>query len=131
MSANPTIFVVEDDAAVKDSLRLLLESANHPVETYDSGRDFLARHRGRDDGCLVLDLDMPVMSGLEVLDALSASRSAMPVILVTGRAGRATRERFARTGTVALLEKPVPGDLLLETIARALGRCARAYADGP
>lgn len=130
MSATPTIFVVDDDAAVKDSLRSLLESADLLVETYESGPDFLAEHRGRNDGCLVLDLDLPVMNGLEVLEALTARKSGMPVILITGRADRATRERSVRTGAVALLEKPIRDDLLLETIARALARRAGAGARG-
>jgi two-component system response regulator FixJ len=130
MSANTTIFVVDDDAAVKDSLRLLLESADHMVETYGSGREFLADHQGRDDGCLVLDLDLPAMSGLEVLEALTASNSDMPVILITGRADRVTRERSLGTGAIALLEKPIRDDLLLETIARALRQRARACVPG-
>ena len=88
MTGKPTIFVVDDDAAVQDSLRFLLESADHRVETYGSGLDFLDNDHDHAAGCLILDLDLPVMSGLEVLEALSAGRAEMPVILDAHQLGR-------------------------------------------
>ena len=131
MADKPTIFVVEDDAAVQDSLKVLLESADHRVETYGNGQDFLDNDHDHVVGCLILDLDLPVMSGLEVLEALSAERADMPVILISGQADRATRDRALKTGAVALLEKPIEDGLLIETIARVLDSIRKGHADDP
>jgi two-component system response regulator FixJ len=131
MTGKPTIFVVDDDAAVQDSLRVLLESADHRVETYGSGLDFLDNDHDHPAGCLILDLDLPVMSGLEVLEALSAGRAEIPVILISGQADRATRDRALKTGAVALLEKPIEDGLLIETVARVLATNRKGRADGP
>ncbi len=128
MSANPTIFVVDDDTAVQDSLRVLLESANHTVKTFGSGLEFLQADQACSEGCLVLDLDLPVMSGLKVFEELAARNSDMPVILITGRADKATRERCLRNGAVVVLEKPIRDGHLLEAIGRALARGQRCYA---
>ena len=130
MSANPTIFVVDDDTAVQDSLRVLLESANHTVKTYGSGLEFLETNHVLSDGCLVLDLDLPVMSGLKVFEELMARNSDMPVILITGRADKATRDRCLGHGAVVVLEKPIRDDHLLEAIGRALARSGRLHASG-
>jgi FixJ family two-component response regulator len=82
MGAKSTIFFVDDDPAVKDLLRVLLESADHTVQTYDSGREFLADHKGGNGARVVRDLDLPAMSELEVLEALACeppSASDRPV----------------------------------------------------
>ena len=120
MRENPTIFVVDDDTAVQDSLRVLLESANHTVKTFGSGLEFLKADPVLSDGCLVLDLDLPVMSGLKVFEELVSRKSDIPVILITGRADKATRDRCLGNGAVVVLEKPIRDDHLLEAIGRAL-----------
>ncbi len=130
MSAGPTIFVVDDDSAVQDSLRELLEAANLAVKTYGSGLEFLETHRPASDACLVLDLDLPGMSGLKVFEELISRNSPMPVILITGRADKATRDRCLGNGAVVVLEKPIRDDHLLEAIERALDRGRRMYASG-
>ena len=130
MSTNPTIFVVDDDTAVQDSLRVLLESANHTVKTYGSGLEFLETNHVLSDGCLVLDLDLPVMSGLKVFEELIARNSDMPVVLITGRADKATRDRCLARGAVVVLEKPIRDGHLLEAIGRALARSGRLHASG-
>lgn len=130
MSAGPTIFVVDDDSAVQDSLRELLEAANLAVRTYGTGLEFLETYRPASDGCLVLDLDLPGMSGLKVFEELMSRNSPMPVILITGRADKATRDRCLGNGAVVVLEKPIRDDHLLEAIERALDRGRRMYASG-
>lgn len=130
LADKPTIFVVDDDAAVQDSLKVLLESADHRVETYGSGQDFLDNDRDHVVGCLILDLDLPVMSGLEVLQTLSVERSDIPVILISGQVDRATRDRVLKTGAVTLLEKPIEGGLLIETVARVLAANRKGRAEG-
>ena len=122
MSEKPIIFVIDDDVAIQDSLKALLESADLQVATYGSGVDFLADYDQYCQGCIVLDLDLPVMSGLEILEALASRKSDMPVIIITGRADKATRDRSLRTGAIALLEKPMRSELLLNAIDQALER---------
>lgn len=120
MSGNLTISVIEDDIAVQDSLRALLESANLDVETFATGSAFLDALGARRHGCVVLDIDLPDMNGLEVLDRLRSAGFDLPVILITGRLDRMTRNRLGDTSAIALLEKPMRDDLLLETIEQAL-----------
>lgn len=120
MDQEPTIYIVDDDAAVQDSLRALLESANLKVETYGSGPAFLATlDKGR-RGCVVLDIDLPDMDGLEVLDRLASLDVALPVILITGRYDQAARARTRKADALAVLEKPMRDGILLEMIGRAL-----------
>ena len=126
-----TVFVVDDDEAVRDSLAALLESVGVEVATFASGRAFLAAHDGRRAGCLVLDLDLPDMTGLDLLDALATAGAPLPVILITGRRGSALRARADGADVVALLEKPFPERALLDAITAALGgRPARADGGG-
>lgn len=117
----PKIFIIDDDEAVQDSLRILLESLDLEVETFSSGRDFLEQHDGHGGGCVVLDIDLPSMNGLEVLAALAERGNHLPVILMTGRADSILRKQSKQSTAVALLEKPMRESLLLDTIAEALG----------
>jgi two-component system response regulator FixJ len=116
----PTVFIVDDDDAVRDSLKVLLEFQDYRVRDYPSGAAFLAAEQPPHNGCLVLDLHMPVMSGFELLDILTASRFDLPVILITGRNDAAVQARADASGAIALLEKPFDDDVLLQTIRRAL-----------
>ena len=125
MSSDPTVFVVDDDAAVRDSLTWLIESAGLPVETYDSARAFLACYRRDRPGCLVLDLRMPGMSGIELQERLARQETTLPVIIITGYGDVPTAVRAMRTGAVDLLEKPFDGEVLLESIRKALDRDVR------
>ena len=118
----PRIFVIDDDDAVRDSLRALLESAHMSVETYATGREFLDAYRDCPSGCVVLDMDLPHMSGLEVVDVLAARDGSIPVIVMTGRSDRMLHQRYRRGGVTALLEKPMSEGALLNAIDRALSR---------
>ncbi len=120
MQTEPTIFVVDDDEAVRDSLRVLLEAAGHVVETYSSGVDFLGAVVARRRGCLVIDLDMPNLNGVEVLKALQRDRIALPAILITGRGDARMEADATRAGVVAIIDKPIRAELILETINRIL-----------
>ncbi len=119
MWSEPTIFVVDDDPAVQDSLRALLESADFRVETFGTGEAFLEAVDGQ-HGCVVLDIDLPAMDGLAVMRSLIERRAGLPVILMTGRPDQAARVPAGETGVVALLEKPMPETILLDTISSAL-----------
>jgi FixJ family two-component response regulator len=114
----PTIYLVDDDPAVRDSLRTMLEAFGMEVRDYASAKAFLADPYRNKRGCLVLDLHMPEMGGLELLDGLRQQGSSLPVIVFTGRGDVNLREHVERVGAVALLAKPVDTDLLLQTIQR-------------
>jgi two-component system, LuxR family, response regulator FixJ len=114
------VHVVDDDEAVRDSTRVLLESYGMEVRDYASAQDFLAANRKNPTGCLLLDLHMPGMTGLELLEHLRRDGSNLPVIIITGRGDSVLKERAARAGAVALLDKPVDNDVLLNSLTHAL-----------
>jgi FixJ family two-component response regulator len=118
------IHVVDDDEAVRDSMQILLESYGFAVRDYASAVDFLAVNKTLPVGCLLLDLHMPGMTGLELLEILRARGFDCPVILVTGRSDSQLRERASRAGAIALLDKPVDDDLLLGALNRATTNAA-------
>ena len=114
------VHVVDDDEAVRDSMRALLESHGFEVRDYASARAFLVGTPVQPRGCMLLDLHMPGMSGLELLDMLHARGSKLPVIAFTGRSDAALRERVVRAGALTLLDKPVSDDRLLSSLTSAL-----------
>ncbi|MGD9713614.1 MAG: response regulator [Thermomicrobiales bacterium] len=116
----PTIFVVDDEGALRQAMRELLEQEGWAVEAYASGQAFLeAYHPGR-VGCLVVDARMPEMSGLELLERLKSESGAPPAIMITGHADVRLAVRAIRAGAMAFLEKPVQYDELVVNIERAL-----------
>jgi FixJ family two-component response regulator len=116
-----TIFIVDDDAAMRDSLAQLLEAAGLQVEPHASGPDFLAAYGEHRPGCLLLDMAMPGMTGLEVQAALRSRGLAIPVIFLTGHGDIPMAVRALQAGAVDFLEKPIRGTALLERVRRALG----------
>ena len=115
-----TVFLVDDDEFVRESLAALLEAYNFKVEAFSSGRDFLAECDGHANSCLLLDVHMPGISGLEVLKTLRAEHKATPVILITGRRDRAIEAQAKALGAVALLDKPIPSAALFAALREAL-----------
>lgn len=115
-----TVFIVDDDAAIRDALTQLLETASLQVETHADGPAFLAAYAGDRSGCLLLDMAMPGMSGLEVQAALRARGFAIPVVFLTGHGDIPMAVRTLQAGAVDFLEKPIQGALLLERVQRAL-----------
>lgn len=116
------VHVVDDDEAVRDSMRALLESYGIEVYAYASAREFLVADPAQPGGCVLVDLHMPGMGGLELLEALQAQGSRIPVIAITGRSDSMLKERATRAGAVTLLEKPVSDEALLSTLVLALTR---------
>ena len=115
-----TVIVVDDDAAMRDALVQLLEAAGLKVETYADGPTFLAACDQDRSGCLLLDMAMPGMSGLEVQAALNARGAAIPIIFLTGHGDIPMAVRAVQAGAVDFLEKPIQGAALLKRVQRAL-----------
>jgi FixJ family two-component response regulator len=117
---NQTIFVVDDDAAMRDALAQLLEIAGLQVEAHADGPAFLAAYEADRPGCLLLDMAMPGMTGLEVQAALNARGLTIPIIFLTGHGDIPMAVRAVQAGAVDFLEKPIQGAALLERVQRAL-----------
>jgi two-component system response regulator FixJ len=116
----PTVFLVDDDHAVRDALELLLDSAGLKTVSYTTAADFLAEYDQSLHGCLVLDIRMPGMSGMELQDALLAKSVNIPVIFLTGHGNVSMSAKAFRTGAVDFLEKPFDENILLERIQEAI-----------
>jgi two-component system response regulator FixJ len=120
----PTVFVVDDDAAVRDSLRLLLKSVGLPVEVFESAQDFLDADRDDRPGCLVLDIRMPGMSGLELQVKLNERHSILPIIFITGHGDVPMAVEAMQAGAVDFIQKPFRDQDLLDRINQALEKDA-------
>lgn len=113
------ICVIDDDDAVRDSLKVLLESYGLTVRAFSSPLEVLEDDALNDCDCLVLDLHMPVMTGLELLEALRARAIAIPAVMVTSSTDPELALRFEKAGLSALLTKPVDDTDLLDRIVKA------------
>lgn len=120
MSAAPRIFIIDDDEAVRESLQALLEARGHEVSAYDSAEAFLAAYRLAQPGCALVDLRMPGMDGLALLDQLRARGSLLPVVMVTGHGDIALAVQAMKRGAIDFIEKPYSNDSILEVVGRAL-----------
>lgn len=123
MPEKQTVFVVDDDQAARESLRWLLESVGHPVRCFGSAREFLAEYDGSVPGCLVLDVRMPGMSGLELQSHLQEQQWCLPIIMVTGHGDVPMAVRAMKSGAVDFLQKPYNDQVLLDRIQQALELC--------
>lgn len=119
-SRTPMIFILDDDPATRDSLRLLLECEGFQAREFASGCAFLDAVPASEEGCLLLDIHMPRMSGLEVLDTLRRRGDNRPVIILTGQPSPAAQSRAAAAGVLAFVEKPYHADALLDLVRCAL-----------
>ena len=127
----PCIHVVDDDQGLRDALRDLLESVGYDVATYASTAEFLDRCDGKEPGCLLLDVRLPGMSGLDLQEYLAREGVSLPVILMTGFADVPMSVRGMKAGACDFLEKPVRDQDLLDAIASAVeaGRRAAPLAE--
>ena len=116
------LFVVDDDAAMRRSLAYLFDSAGWRVETFESAQDFLDRYTGHVPGCVVLDVRMPLMSGLGLQQALKPHGIELPVIFLTGHGDLAMAVQAMKSGACDFLEKPCKDQVLLDAVTRAVQR---------
>lgn len=119
---NFTVFLVDDDDSVRKALRRLLKANGYQVVTFESAEDFLFSHRTRTAGCLVLDIRLSGMSGLDLHERLASSEESLPVIFITAHDNPQWRERAARIGAVAYLRKPFDQQSLLDALHAARSR---------
>ena len=126
MPADRLVLIVDDDEAVRDSLQLLLESTGHVVQAFEAAADALESCRTQLPACIVTDVRMPEMDGLEFQERLSARGIHVPVIVMTGHADVPLAVRAMKAGAVDFIEKPFGDDAMLAAIASALKRQSRA-----
>jgi FixJ family two-component response regulator len=125
MSPEQVVFVVDDDAAVRDSLRWLMDSVGLRVVPFDSGEAFLDAVTPDREGCVLLDLRMPGLSGLEVHAQLRERGVELPVIVVSGHGDVPMAVRALKSGVVDFIEKPFKDQELLDCVQQALRRDAK------
>jgi FixJ family two-component response regulator len=126
---DPIVFVVDDDPSVRDSVRNLLASVGLQVETFGSARDFLSRKRPETPACLVLDVRLPDLGGLEFQRALAESNVHIPIIFITGHADVPMTVRAMKAGAVEFLTKPFRGQELLGAIQAAIAKDRVAWSE--
>jgi FixJ family two-component response regulator len=123
---DPTVFIVDDDDAVRRFLSGLIESVELRVEAFASARDFLEAYEPGRSGCLVLDVRMPGMSGLELQRELADQAIDLPVIILTGHGNVQLAVHAMQAGAIDFVEKPFDNELLLDRIQRAVAENVRA-----
>ena len=120
-----TVSVVDDDQSLRRSLSNLLTSVGFRVDSFASAEEFLSSSQQENTGCLVLDVRMGGMNGFDLLRHLAATGSRIPVIILTAHADDEARQRSREAGAVAIFEKPVRADALLNAVERVLGHDIR------
>ena len=120
MTSPATIFIVDDDDAVRDSLKLLLEASGFTVAAFPTGMAFFEALRPAATGCLLVDVRMPGMGGFEVQQELRRRNSALPVIVMTGHGDVPLAVRAMKCGAADFIEKPFSDDTIVASIERAL-----------
>ena len=120
MSNQPNVFVVDDDQAMRNSLKWLIESVGMKVETYSTADEFIRNYYPGRAGCLLLDVRMPGMSGLELQEHFIKHQINIPIIIITGHGDVPMAVRAMKSGAVDFIEKPFNDELLLESIRNAL-----------
>lgn len=120
----PTIFIVDDDAPVRDSLALLLGLKGYAIRSFASAEDFLTACQPDWHGCLLLDIRMAGMNGLELQQQLISRQIVLPIIFITGHGDVAAARAALKAGAADFLEKPLDDQILITTIADALERSA-------
>ena len=122
----PIVFIVDDDVSVRESLELLIEAQGWRPETFRSAQEFLVRSRPLVPCCLVLDIALPDLSGLDLQQRVAVDRADMPVIFITGYADVPSSVQAMKAGAIEFLTKPFDGDALLGAVRQALERSRRA-----
>jgi len=115
-----SVYIVDDDPAVRDSLKWLMESVNLPVKSFSTGMEFLDSDASKEPGCVILDIRMPGMSGIDVFEELQSRGSTIPVIFLTGHGDVHLAVRAMKSGAFDFVEKPFNDQVLLDLIQKAI-----------
>jgi FixJ family two-component response regulator len=118
--ASPLVLVVDDDISMRESLLALIELAGWRVKTFATAREFLAYPQGDYPGCLILDIGLPDLNGLDLQKVITADRTHMPIIFLTGYGDVPKTVRAMKAGAVEFFTKPFDGDVLLNAVATAI-----------
>jgi FixJ family two-component response regulator len=121
-SSEPLVYIVDDEASIRDSLAMLLRSVGLASQPFPDARMFLAAYQPRAASCLVADVRMPGMSGIELLEALRAQGARLPVVIITGHGDIAMAVRAMKAGAADFIEKPFHDQTLIDAVHRALVR---------
>ena len=122
----PVIHVVDDEPDVRDALAMLVRSVGYRAQTYPNADEFLARYRPEHAGCLLADVRMPGMSGLELQERLSREDPALPAIIMTGHGDVPMAVRAMKAGAFDFIEKPFNDQVLLDRLAEAIAQARRS-----
>ena len=125
----PIVFVVDDDVSVRESLELLIQFAGWQAETFTSAQEFLARPRVQTPSCLVLDVSLPDLNGLELQKLIASERNEMPIIFITGHGDVPMTVQAMKGGAFEFLTKPFADEVLLSAIRHAIKRSAAVLGD--
>jgi len=128
MSADPDVHVIDDDEAVRESIDFLLRAAGLSVRTYESATSFLEAAPKITAGCIITDVRMPGLSGIELLRRLQEMQIGLPVIVITGHGDVPLAVEAMKCGAVDFLEKPFDDDVLLASVRSALNRSEESAA---
>lgn len=120
MSENVVVYVVDDDDGMRDSMSFLLRKAEIPSQAYSSGRQFLDTWDGSNPGCLVVDFQMPEMSGLKLVQQVRSQFGMVPFLLVTGYGTVAMAVEAMKMGAITVIEKPFHHDLFIDTVRKMI-----------
>ncbi|RUR09435.1 response regulator transcription factor [Legionella sp. km772] len=121
---NPTIFIIDDEVNVCHALSWLFKSVQFNVETYENAQLFLEKYNPEKHGCIIMDVRLPGMSGLELLEQLKTQRSNIPVIIITGYGDIQMAVRAMKAGAVDFILKPFNDQCLLETVQKCISKIA-------
>jgi two-component system, LuxR family, response regulator FixJ len=131
MTTRPIVHVIDDDESARESLTFLLETADFRVRTYDSGKAFLDTVPGMEAGCVITDVWMPEIGGLEIVRSLKKLKLDIPVIVITGHSDVPLAVEAMKVGAADFIEKPYDGEALLAAVRSALNtRRLDAQRDG-
>ena len=123
-----TVYVVDDDEAVRDSLQWLLEGQDYRVRCFDSAENFLARYDNREVACLIVDVRMGGMTGLELQDRLLERKSPLPIVFITGHGDVPMAVNSMKKGALDFIQKPFNEEELLNLVERMLDKARDAFA---
>ena len=124
-----TIYVVDDDEAVRDSLQWLLEGKEYRVRCFDSAESFLSRYDAREVACLIVDIRMGGMTGLELQNRLIEARSPLPIVFITGHGDVPMAVDTMKKGAMDFIQKPFKEDQLVTLVERMLDQAKEAFAE--